>query len=93
MAASTGHCGVPHAATRCRPRPLRDQQENLGGSPFDVDVGKFQLRGCSFGSDEPSIALRPGLGEASREGRGVGVEDTGRKDECFFGLRSTNQEL
>jgi hypothetical protein len=29
-----------------------------------ADGGKLQVRGCSFGTDEPSIALRPGLKHA-----------------------------
>jgi hypothetical protein len=42
----------------------------------EPDRGKLQLRGCTFGSDEPSIALRPGLKSAIiTENNGVrGVE-------------------
>jgi hypothetical protein len=31
----------------------------------EADGGKLQVRGCSFGTDEPSIALRKGLQHVS----------------------------
>ncbi|MBI3852865.1 MAG: hypothetical protein HY298_21630 [Verrucomicrobia bacterium] len=42
----------------------------------EADGGKLQVRGCSFGTDEPAIALRPGLQHAIiSENNGVkGVE-------------------
>ena len=45
-------------------------------SLVQADSGKLQVRGCSFGTDEPSIALRPGLKHAIiAENNGVrGVE-------------------
>jgi hypothetical protein len=42
----------------------------------EADGGRLQVRGCSFGTDEPSIALRKGLKHAIiTENNGVrGVE-------------------
>ena len=37
---------------------------NQGVPLIEADGGKLQVRGCSFGSDEPSMALRPGLKHA-----------------------------
>ena len=31
---------------------------------IEADGGKLQVRGCSFGSDEPAIALKAGLKSA-----------------------------
>ena len=43
----------------------------------EADGGKLQVRGCSFGTDEPSIALRKGLRHAivseNNGVRGVGI--------------------
>lgn len=52
------------------------REKNPGVSLVEADGGKLQVRGCSFGSDEPSIALRPGLQHAIvTENNGVrGVE-------------------
>jgi hypothetical protein len=57
---------------------------NPGVPLVEADGGKLQMRGCSFGSDEPSIALRPGLQSAIiTENNGVrGVEihnETGQR--------------
>jgi hypothetical protein len=38
--------------------------KNPGVSLVEADGGKLQVRGCSFGSDEPAIALRAGLQHA-----------------------------
>ncbi|MCB1127066.1 MAG: hypothetical protein KDM81_11250, partial [Verrucomicrobiae bacterium] len=35
-----------------------------GVSLIEADGGKLQVRGCSFGSDEPAIALKAGLQHA-----------------------------
>jgi hypothetical protein len=42
----------------------------------EADGGRLQVRGCSFGTDEPAIALKPGLQHAIvTENNGVrGVE-------------------
>jgi hypothetical protein len=40
------------------------REENPGVFLVEADGGKLQVRGCSFGSDEPSIALRKGLRHA-----------------------------
>ena len=40
------------------------REKNPGVSLVEADGGKLQVRGCSFGSDEPSIALRKGLRHA-----------------------------
>ncbi len=40
------------------------RQKNPGVSLVEADGGKLQVRGCSFGSDEPCIALRQGLQQA-----------------------------
>jgi hypothetical protein len=49
----------------------------LGLSLVEADGAKPQLRGCSSGSDEPNIALSPGLKHAivTENGgvRGVGI--------------------
>ena len=52
--------------------------KNPGVALVEADGGKLQLRGCSFGTDEPSIALKPGLQHAIvTENNGVrGVEIT-----------------
>ena len=52
------------------------REKNPGVSLVEADGGKLQVRGCSFGSDEPSIALRKGLKHAIvTENNGVrGVE-------------------
>jgi hypothetical protein len=52
------------------------RKTNPGRHLVEADGGKLQVRGCSFGSDEPSIALRPGLQHAIiTENNGVrGVE-------------------
>ena len=52
------------------------RKENPGVSLVEADGGKLQVRGCSFGTDEPSIALRKGLQHAIiSENNGVrGVE-------------------
>jgi hypothetical protein len=52
------------------------RERNPGVSLVEADGGKLQVRGCSFGSDEPSIALRKGLQHAIiTENNGVrGVE-------------------
>lgn len=52
------------------------RKKNPGVSLVEADRGKLQLRGCSFGTDEPSIALRQGLQHAIvTENNGVhGVE-------------------
>jgi hypothetical protein len=51
---------------------------NPGFALVDADSGKLQVRGCSFGTDEPSIALRKGVASAIITGNnGVrGVEIT-----------------
>lgn len=38
--------------------------KNPGVSLIEADGGKLQVRGCSFGTDEPGIALKPGLKHA-----------------------------
>ncbi|HSA03704.1 MAG TPA: glycosyl hydrolase family 28-related protein [Candidatus Paceibacterota bacterium] len=38
--------------------------KNPGVSLIEADGGKLQVRGCSFGSDEPAIALKTGLQHA-----------------------------
>jgi hypothetical protein len=38
--------------------------KNPGISLIEADGGKLQVRGCSFGSDEPAIALKTGLQHA-----------------------------
>ncbi len=50
--------------------------QNPGVSLIEADGGKLQVRGCSFGSDEPCVALKPGLQHAIiTENNGVrGVE-------------------
>jgi hypothetical protein len=49
------------------------RKSNPGQYLVEADGGKLQVRGCSFGSDEPSIALRPGLQHAIiTENNGVG---------------------
>jgi hypothetical protein len=40
------------------------RERNPGVSLIEADGGKLQVRGCSFGSDEPAIALRKGLEHA-----------------------------
>ena len=52
------------------------RKTNPGLHLVEADGGKLQVRGCSFGSDEPAIALRPGLQHAIiSENNGVrGVE-------------------
>jgi Pectate lyase superfamily protein len=52
------------------------REKNPGMSLVEADGGKLQVRGCSFGTDEPSIALRRGLQHAIiSENNGVrGVE-------------------
>jgi hypothetical protein len=40
------------------------RQKNPGLALVEADSGKLQVRGCSFGTDEPSIALRKGLQHA-----------------------------
>lgn len=52
------------------------REKNPGVFLVEADGGKLQVRGCSFGTDEPSIALRPGLQHAIvTENNGVrGVE-------------------
>jgi hypothetical protein len=52
------------------------RKENPGVSLVEADGGKLQVRGCSFGTDEPCIALRKGLQHAIiSENNGVrGVE-------------------
>lgn len=52
------------------------REKNPGVSLVEADGGKLQVRGCSFGSDEPCIALRKGLQHAIvTENNGVrGVE-------------------
>ncbi len=40
------------------------RDKNPGVSLVEADGGKLQVRGCSFGSDEPCIALRKGLQHA-----------------------------
>ena len=49
---------------------------DLDGFLVEADSGRLQVRGCSFGSDEPGIALRAGLQHAIiAENNGVlGVE-------------------
>jgi hypothetical protein len=50
--------------------------KNPGVSLIEADGGKLQVRGCSFGTDEPAIALQSGLRHAIiTENNGVnGVE-------------------
>lgn len=50
--------------------------KNPGVALVEADGGKLQVRGCSFGTDEPSITLKPGLQHAIvTENNGVrGVE-------------------
>jgi hypothetical protein len=52
------------------------RKDNPGVSLVEADGGKLQVRGCSFGTDEPCIALRSGLEHAIiTENNGVrGVE-------------------
>lgn len=52
------------------------RKANPGNALVEADGGKLQVRGCSFGSDEPGIVLRPGLQHAIiTENNGVrGVE-------------------
>jgi hypothetical protein len=52
------------------------RKDNPGMSLVEADAGRLQVRGCSFGSDEPAIALRKGLQHAIiTENNGVrGVE-------------------
>jgi hypothetical protein len=52
------------------------RKNNPGNFLVEADGGRLQVRGCSFGSDEPGIALRPGLQHAIiTENNGVaGVE-------------------
>lgn len=52
------------------------RKNNPGQFLVEADGGKLQVRGCSFGSDEPGIALRKGLQHAIlSENNGVkGVE-------------------
>jgi hypothetical protein len=52
--------------------------KNPGVALVEADGGKLQVRGCSFGTDEPSIALQKGLQHAIiTENNGVrGVEIT-----------------
>ncbi len=52
------------------------RKANPGVPLVEADSGKLQIRGCSFGSDEPCIALRKGLQHAIvTENNGVhGVE-------------------
>jgi len=52
------------------------REKNPGVSLVEADAGKLQVRGCSFGSDEPSLILRQGLQHAIiTENNGVrGVE-------------------
>jgi hypothetical protein len=52
------------------------REKNPGVSLVETDGGKLQVRGCSFGTDEPSVALRKGLRHAIvTENNGVrGVE-------------------
>ena len=38
--------------------------KNPGVSLIEADGGKLQVRGCTFGSDEPALALKPGLQHA-----------------------------
>ncbi len=40
------------------------RRKNPGLALVEADGGKLQVRGCSFGSDEPSIALKKGLEHA-----------------------------
>lgn len=40
------------------------REKNPGVFLLEADGGKLQVRGCSFGSDEPAIALRKGLQHA-----------------------------
>ncbi len=52
------------------------RSDNSGKALVEADGGKLQVRGCSFGTDEPSINLRKGLKHAIvSENNGVrGVE-------------------
>lgn len=52
------------------------RERNPRVSLVEADGGKLQVRGCSFGTDEPGIALRKGLRHAIiSENNGVrGVE-------------------
>ena len=52
------------------------REKNPGMFLIEADGGRLQVRGCSFGTDEPSIALRHGLRHAIiTENNGVrGVE-------------------
>jgi hypothetical protein len=51
--------------------------ENPGKALVEADGGRLQVQGCSFGSTEPSIALRNGLHHAIITGnngaRGVAI--------------------
>jgi hypothetical protein len=40
------------------------REKNPGVSLVEADGGKLQVRGCSFGTDEPCVALRRGLKHA-----------------------------
>ena len=52
------------------------REKNPGMFLVEADGGRLQVRGCSFGTDEPSVALRRGLKHAIiTENNGVrGVE-------------------
>jgi len=52
------------------------RKKNPGVALVEADGGKLQVRGCSFGTDEPAIILKPGLQHAIvTENNGVrGVE-------------------
>jgi hypothetical protein len=53
--------------------------KNPGVSLIEADGGKLQVRGCSFGTDEPAIALREGLQHAiiteNNGVRGVAIDN------------------
>lgn len=53
--------------------------KNPGVALVEADGGKLQVRGCSFGTDEPGIALKPGLQHAivteNNGGRGVEIKN------------------
>jgi len=42
----------------------RKKNEKPGKALVEADGGRLQVRGCSFGTDEPSIHLKPGLKHA-----------------------------
>lgn len=74
------HCVVSHSRSYVS---LSDcflsstgRQNHRGNFLVEADGGRLQVRGCSFGSDEPGIALRRGLQHAIvTENNGVtGVE-------------------